>query len=389
MTDSSLTVAADLVAKCIAKSTWGGTYVPVAVATKAWPSDQRDLVPEALRILDRRGLLQWHKNGTCYGLDPSKAAEAFSFALDHASPKRAALVRERIKQPKVASAEPGEQVWTEDDDDSLPSFDPRDYVSRNEHRAALAQLREEMHRAAIRDGGTMNGDLQALRLKVAEQADTLGRLRTEAAESKAAVAEWLLRLKELDKEREMFLTLAEQVNAFLEKEQKRDQTNKELVGRDCFCDQPATALVPEFVVQGNRWKKNGRKGLCAFHRSSEYILHFRARDRPLLKRLLQTVPMKGPPFVYGDERTCLEASAILRQMGHIPKDAAVLQSLGHLPDKAELADALRKKFGDAVRLEGNILLDADDGDDEHPTCPHGVCLSCMPKGCGYGCAPEE
>lgn len=169
-----LTIAADIIAKCIAKGTVGALYVPVDVCKRAWPTHEHPLVLRAVTELDSRGFLQWHKQRTCFGLEPTNYAHAYRFALENASPKRREVLRHRFIRSgddevvSIADWEGDDEPGNLTRSDVLTMLE--DYVPRNLFDVRLRDLRVDIANgtkqtitvAAPRNDGPTTEDLNAI-----------------------------------------------------------------------------------------------------------------------------------------------------------------------------------------------------------------------------------
>lgn len=129
MTEAPERLAADIIAKCVAKGTVGGAYVPADLCKRAFPAADHTHFPAALSLLTTRGYILWHKGKSCFGLDPEHYLAAFDFAMQHASEKRRALLERR--DPEI-----GRYVQTETDDSA--QWEEDTLVTRDE---LLSELR--------------------------------------------------------------------------------------------------------------------------------------------------------------------------------------------------------------------------------------------------------
>lgn len=196
-------LAGDIIAKCIAHGTVGNLYVNADMVKGQLPKADHQYFQDALRLLDGRGFIQYHKHGSCFGLEPTRYLEALDFALNHASEKRRAVLAQRDPGQQFLSRQEAE--WAEEDAPPLTRADLAsvldDYVPAALLRREVAALRVELAKAtagqaqvvaqAPSDLGPVRADINALVNKLHAQREILDALRRkveQAPEPKPEIA---------------------------------------------------------------------------------------------------------------------------------------------------------------------------------------------------------
>lgn len=178
------TIAGDIIAKCIAKGTIGGLYVPVDVAAAAFPPADHGLFRRALESIDH--FLLWHKNGSCYGLNPKTVGQAYQFALANASPKRAELLAQRGTRTEPEEEAPAKPAMGVTRSELLAELEA--YVPEAALRLEVAALRREIQ--ALREStASLSMDDEAIRKLLETNATKAAKEMVDAVSARLATME--------------------------------------------------------------------------------------------------------------------------------------------------------------------------------------------------------
>lgn len=302
-------IGANQIAKCIAKGTVGGFYVPATQAKKAFPKADHGFYDEAIEAIDKMGFIRWHKGGSCLALNPDTLPQAIKYALAYADEKRRAVLLARSSEPIGVSNTPQAQDW--DDDEEVVEHDRVAHLSDLE--AFVTRHTLDMRLAALplgggRDDEAFRGEVARLRADNQELKTEVGRLRAAVAEQEAGIQMMRDAARKSEKTLADLANNAEFIGQFVSDMKKRIKDKETLRGRPCNvggCNAPPVKPIPVYDTNGFEWRKAPTEvAVCEHHSNHGYALFFSNRVLPKnFPRLMARLPkLPGHPLLVGPRR---------------------------------------------------------------------------------------